>query len=74
LYLDITYEEGRVSNEANARFEPIPNTEQRYERIQIGKVPMMLKSRYCALGNHADSELYEFGECPYDQVEIYFRT
>ena len=36
-------------------------------QIFIGRIPIMLRSEYCALSKLSSSELYEFGECPYDQ-------
>ena len=33
----------------------------------IGKIPIMLKSANCCLKGMADDELYNFGECPFDQ-------
>ena len=63
-------EKGRVSQEVNAKFEALGD-EIPYDRQKIGRVPMMLRSRYCALyGN--DNNLTDYGECPYDQVPFYF--
>ena len=36
-------------------------------KVFIGKLPMMLKAKYCHLYNLKDEELYNFSECPYDQ-------
>ncbi|KAF2453520.1 DNA-dependent RNA polymerase II RPB140 [Lineolata rhizophorae] len=33
----------------------------------IGKLPLMLKSRFCMLRNKSDDILYAHNECPYDQ-------
>ncbi|KAI3641373.1 hypothetical protein MIR68_000503 [Amoeboaphelidium protococcarum] len=38
-----------------------------YERIFLGKVPLMVKSSYCALSSSSNHELMGMGECPYDQ-------
>ncbi|EME45885.1 hypothetical protein DOTSEDRAFT_42537 [Dothistroma septosporum NZE10] len=35
--------------------------------IFIGKLPIMLKSKICALRNRSEQELYAFQECPFDQ-------
>jgi DNA-directed RNA polymerase II subunit RPB2 len=36
-------------------------------RIYIGKLPIMLKSKYCILKDLDEDELYGWNECPYDQ-------
>jgi len=36
-------------------------------KVYIGKVPIMLRSLFCALADHNERELVELGECPYDQ-------
>ncbi|KAJ2779787.1 DNA-dependent RNA polymerase II [Coemansia javaensis] len=36
-------------------------------RLFIGKIPTMLRSKYCHLHGKSNEELYEQGECPYDQ-------
>jgi DNA-directed RNA polymerase II subunit RPB2 len=39
----------------------------RSEKVFIGKLPMMLKSKYCALHGLTEQQLYNVNECPYDQ-------
>jgi DNA-directed RNA polymerase II subunit RPB2 len=36
-------------------------------KVFIGKIPIMLKSKYCLLRDLSQNELYGFNECPYDQ-------
>lgn len=36
-------------------------------RVFIGKLPMMLKAKYCHLYNLNEDDLHAFSECPYDQ-------
>ena len=36
-------------------------------RIFIGKIPIMLKSKYCILKDLEEDDLYAWNECPYDQ-------
>ena len=36
-------------------------------KVFIGKLPIMLKSRFCLLKDLGEQELYNWGECPYDQ-------
>ena len=40
---------------------------KRYQKISIGKMPMMLKSEYCWLKNETEKKLTQLGECVYDQ-------
>ncbi|KAJ2001236.1 DNA-dependent RNA polymerase II [Coemansia thaxteri] len=35
--------------------------------LPIGKIPIMLHSNYCPLDGMKDQDLYQLGECPYDQ-------
>lgn len=37
-------------------------------KVFIGRVPIMLRSKFCVLYNLGDKDLIELGECPYDQV------
>lgn len=43
--------------------------EEDQEAIQVfvGKLPIMLKSKYCILKDLSETELYNWNECPYDQ-------
>ncbi|MCJ1269926.1 DNA-dependent RNA polymerase II [Lobaria immixta] len=36
-------------------------------KVFVGKLPIMLKSKYCILKNLNEDELYNWNECPYDQ-------
>jgi DNA-directed RNA polymerase II subunit RPB2 len=36
-------------------------------KVFVGKLPIMLKSKYCILKDLTESELYNWNECPYDQ-------
>eukprot|EP01087_Luapelamoeba_hula_P007555 TRINITY_DN1846_c2_g1_i1.p1 TRINITY_DN1846_c2_g1~~TRINITY_DN1846_c2_g1_i1.p1 ORF type:complete len:1191 (-),score=165.77 TRINITY_DN1846_c2_g1_i1:149-3694(-) len=36
-------------------------------KTHIGRVPIMLRSKYCMLADANDKNLTEMGECPYDQ-------
>jgi len=38
-----------------------------YAQVFIGRLPMMLKSRYCSLAGLNEQQLYDVDECPYDQ-------
>ena len=41
-------------------------TESEPVKVFVGKIPIMLKSRYCLLKDLTEQELYNWGECPYD--------
>ena len=38
-----------------------------FERVDLGKIPIMIHSKMCLLHNLDSIKLTEFGECPYDQ-------
>jgi DNA-directed RNA polymerase II subunit RPB2 len=38
-----------------------------YENIIIGKIPIMVGSKYCVLNNHANSTKSDMGECKFDE-------
>jgi len=40
---------------------------ENHSKVFIGKVPIMLRSKYCSLHQHSDAELARLGECPFDQ-------
>ncbi|KAI9225884.1 MAG: DNA-directed RNA polymerase II subunit RPB2 [Piptocephalis tieghemiana] len=41
--------------------------EESWERVFIGKIPIMLRSRFCHLSEFTDEQLFDLQECPYDQ-------
>ncbi|CAG8458499.1 15736_t:CDS:10 [Acaulospora morrowiae] len=46
--------------------EDDPN-ESSYDKVFVGKIPVMLKSTFCILNGLDDKSLYALNECPYDQ-------
>ncbi|ANB15047.1 DNA-directed RNA polymerase II core subunit RPB2 [Sugiyamaella lignohabitans] len=47
---------------------PDPNEpEEPISKVYIGKVPIMLRSKFCMLRGLREHEFYELNECPYDQ-------
>jgi DNA-directed RNA polymerase II subunit RPB2 len=46
--------------------ETLPE-DQRDKPFYIGKLPIMLKSKYCILKDLDEEDLYAWNECPYDQ-------
>ncbi|KAI6207569.1 DNA-directed RNA polymerase subunit beta [Aphelenchoides besseyi] len=57
LYVDIT--------KTILRPEAEPE-ETRYNKVFVGKIPIMLRSSYCMLSNMTDRDLTELNECPLD--------
>ena len=45
----------------------LPEGHQKQMNVFIGKLPIMIKSRYCLLRDKSDDFLYAYSECPYDQ-------
>ncbi|EME82668.1 uncharacterized protein MYCFIDRAFT_136855 [Pseudocercospora fijiensis CIRAD86] len=43
------------------------NPPETKDQVFIGKLPIMLKSKICALRNRSEQELYAQQECPFDQ-------
>ena len=46
--------------------------EEKNFEVIMGRVPIMLRSRYCILKKFADAEVPSAGECPHDQVRFFF--
>ena len=57
LYVDITKTVEREGEERK---------EHKYDKVFIGKIPIMLRSTYCLLSNLSDRDLTELNECPLD--------
>ncbi|CAJ0745456.1 1243_t:CDS:10 [Entrophospora sp. SA101] len=51
-------------NESDLRTDLDENS---YDKVFIGKIPVMLKSTFCVLHGLKDKSLYALNECPYDQ-------
>lgn len=47
--------------------DPNDQSDDNEQRVFIGKLPVMLKSKICTLRNRSEQELYAFQECPFDQ-------
>lgn len=45
---------------------PLKKDEAKMENIFIGKMPIMLKSKYCLLRDLSEQMLYNWNECPFD--------
>ncbi|VDN50477.1 unnamed protein product [Dracunculus medinensis] len=57
LYIDITKTMSREGDEPK---------DTKYEKVFVGKIPIMLRSSYCMLANMSDRDLTELNECPLD--------
>ena len=44
----------------------LPGDTGKEETVFIGKMPIMLKSKYCILKDLSEASLYNWNECPYD--------
>ncbi|KAL5334855.1 beta and beta-prime subunits of DNA dependent RNA-polymerase [Aspergillus crustosus] len=44
----------------------LPSDQAKEETVFIGKMPIMLKSKYCILKDLSEQALYNWNECPYD--------
>ena len=41
--------------------------DQRPANVFVGKLPIMLKSKFCVLKHASENDLFNYSECPYDQ-------
>ena len=59
----------KQSGGTNLHWENEDGSEESAEptKVFVGKLPIMLKSKYCILKDLTESELYNWNECPYDQ-------
>ncbi|GMR39902.1 hypothetical protein PMAYCL1PPCAC_10097, partial [Pristionchus mayeri] len=57
LYVDITKQRLKDGEQPS---------ERKYEKVFVGKIPIMLRSSYCMLSNMNDRDLTELNECPLD--------
>ena len=64
LYIDIE-QTVRVKDGDGAVLE---ENVEKYDKIFMGEVPIMLRSSYCSLAERSNRELTTLGECPYDQA------
>ena len=67
---DAPYDDGRKTGQRTwLHWGPENANEPNRETLKvfIGKLPIMLKSRFCWLHGKGENELYDYGECPYDQ-------
>jgi len=58
LFCDVEIEYSTVG-------EDIPVIKQ-FEKIELGRIPIMLKSKHCILHEQEKDTLVQMGECPYD--------
>lgn len=56
----------RIDNEEEVD-DIVENTRSQEDKVFIGMVPIMLRSKFCVLNEKTDQELTELGECTYDQ-------
>src|SRR3990167_1276257 len=65
LYVDISMDRYSVDSDGNHNEED----QQNFEKTYIGEIPIMLRSKFCALDPKRKkvTDFPEIGECPYDQ-------
>lgn len=56
-----------IENPATGEVEEAELEVEELSKVFIGKVPIMLRSKFCVLSGLTDKDLIELGECPYDQ-------
>lgn len=62
LYIDMRKKTLEIDGDDERELEV-----EELSKVFIGKVPIMLRSKFCVLHNLSDKDLIELGECPYDQ-------
>jgi len=67
LYVDMSKKKFRASNEEGEDNWVLEADDPEPSKVFIGKVPIMLRSTFCALYRLPDDELYAVNECPFDQ-------
>lgn len=63
-------EEGNMDKNAPGTYLQWSNEDDREpepSKVFVGKLPIMLKSKYCILKDLTEGELHNWSECPYDQ-------
>ena len=69
VYLDMKHEVA-VADPSSTPERPVWTKEpsdESFQKVFIGRVPIMLRSMYCSLSDLTDTELCYNGECPFDQ-------
>ena len=62
------YEDDKPPGETFLHWEnESSEAEQEMIKVFVGKLPMMLKSKFCLLKSLNEQELHNWGECPFDQ-------
>lgn len=56
-----------IENPATGEVEESELEVEELSKVFIGKVPIMLRSKFCVLHGLSEKDLIELGECPYDQ-------
>ena len=56
-----------IENPSTGEIEESELEVEELSKVFIGKVPIMLRSKFCVLHGLSEKDLIELGECPYDQ-------
>ncbi|EIM92272.1 DNA-dependent RNA polymerase II second largest subunit [Stereum hirsutum FP-91666 SS1] len=54
------------AGEINWEVEVDEISTKEFQKVWIGKLPLMLRSQFCILSELGENELYDLNECPYD--------
>ena len=63
LFVDLNW----VEKEKNEKNEILTKNNETIHQISIGKIPIMVRSKYCSLNGKADTDRVEIKECEFDQ-------
>lgn len=73
LYVDmgkrvLVSKDSEFTNPDDVQWEPVVGeSDDVISKVYIGKVPIMVRSKFCMLRDLKESEFYDLRECPYDQ-------
>ncbi|KAK9762531.1 DNA-dependent RNA polymerase II, variant 2 [Basidiobolus ranarum] len=71
LYVDmrkcVDSNPNETSNRRLTGHSSLSSTTEQYDKMFIGKIPIMLRSSFCILAGLEEADLHNLDECPYDQ-------
>ena len=67
VFVDITVNQYELDDNSKFDVKSEPLNTKSFQKIKLGNVLIMLRSRYCILSNRIDRYLTKVGECVFDQ-------
>lgn len=67
VFIDIIVNKYELDQNHKFSTKDEPINTKTFQRIKLGNVPIMLRSRYCILNRRMDRDLTKAGECVFDQ-------